>query len=60
MSTSYILTSPLLHYGFQVIAMFHAKQHEQAMLRVKELATSCPNADILACSVVEVSIIASI
>jgi len=56
----FLLIYPLLHYDFQAIALFNANQHEEAMLRVKELVTACPNADILACSVVEVSIMHSI
>jgi hypothetical protein len=43
------------HYGCQAIALFNANQHEEAILRVQELAAACPNADILACRVVEVS-----
>ncbi|KAG2743238.1 hypothetical protein P692DRAFT_201795091 [Suillus brevipes Sb2] len=37
----------------KAIALFNADQHEEAMLLVKELAAACPNADILACRVVE-------
>ncbi|OAX35524.1 WD40 repeat-like protein [Rhizopogon vinicolor AM-OR11-026] len=37
----------------KAIALFNANQHEEAMLRVQELAVACPNADILACIVVE-------
>ncbi|KAG2750670.1 hypothetical protein P692DRAFT_20831547, partial [Suillus brevipes Sb2] len=37
----------------KAIALFNADQHEEAMLLVKELAAPRPNADILACRVVE-------
>ncbi|KAG1770263.1 WD40-repeat-containing domain protein [Suillus occidentalis] len=47
---SYIVL--LLHYDFQTIALFNAGEHEEAMLRVEELAAS-PNVDTLACRVVE-------
>jgi hypothetical protein len=50
------LAHSLLHRVFQAIALFNANQHEEAMLLVKELAENCPNADIIACRVVEVSI----
>jgi len=56
----FVLICLLLRYDFQAIALFNANQHEEAMLRVKELIAACPNADILACSVVEVSIMHSI
>jgi hypothetical protein len=42
---------------FQAIALFNADQCEEAMLLVKELAVNCPNADTVACRVVEVSVI---
>jgi WD40 repeat protein len=51
------LTYSLLHFAFQAIALFNADQHEEAMLLVKELAAACPNADILGCRVVEVSVL---
>jgi hypothetical protein len=54
---SYIVL--LLHCDFQTIALFNAGEHEEAMLRVEELAAS-PNVDTLACRVVEVSIAHSI
>ena len=41
----------------QAIALFNADRQEEAMQRVKELANVCPEADIVACHVVEVSII---
>jgi hypothetical protein len=48
-----------LHYTssrfFQAIALFNANQDEEALLLVQELAAR-PNADPLACHVVEVSI----
>jgi hypothetical protein len=50
------LACSLLHSVFQVIALFNADQHEEAMLLVKELAAACPNADPLGCRVVEVRI----
>ena len=56
----FLLIWPLLHYGFQAIALFNANQHEEAMQRVEELLKACPNADILACGVVKVSIMHSI
>ncbi|KAJ8594800.1 hypothetical protein M405DRAFT_929909 [Rhizopogon salebrosus TDB-379] len=37
----------------KVIALFNANQHDEAMLRVQELATACPTADIVACRAVE-------
>jgi hypothetical protein len=51
------LTYSLFHLAFQAITLFNADQHEEAMLLVKELAAACPNADILACRVVEVSVL---
>lgn len=54
-----LLANSLLHYGCQAIALFNANEHEEAMLRVKELVRACTNADILACHIVEVSIIHS-
>ena len=53
------LTYSLLHYCFQAIALFNANQHEDAILRVQELAAACPNADTLACRIVEVGIMHS-
>jgi hypothetical protein len=50
---------PLTSFSLQAIALFNANQHEEAMLRVQELVTACPNADIVACRVVEVSIMHS-
>jgi hypothetical protein len=37
----------------QAIALFNANKHEEAMLRVKELATDFPDIDPVACRVVE-------
>ncbi|KAG2339145.1 hypothetical protein BDR05DRAFT_968226, partial [Suillus weaverae] len=37
----------------KAIALFNANQHEEAILRVQELATTRPNANTLACNVVE-------
>ncbi|KAJ8595030.1 hypothetical protein M405DRAFT_871979 [Rhizopogon salebrosus TDB-379] len=37
----------------KAITLFNANQHQQAISRVQELAVACPNADILACRVVE-------
>lgn len=37
----------------QAIALFNADQSEDAILRVQELAASCPDADTLACGIVE-------
>jgi hypothetical protein len=57
---SFLAYSPLHNDdSFQAIALFNANQHEEAILRVRQLATACPDADTLACSVVEVSIIYS-
>lgn len=53
------LISFLLYHGSQAIALFNANQHKEAMLRVQELAAACPNADTIACLVVEVSIMHS-
>jgi len=41
----------------QAIALFNANQQEEAMQRIKELANIFPDADTVACHVVEVSII---
>jgi hypothetical protein len=51
------LTYSPLHLAFQAIALFNADQHEEAMLLIRELAAACPNADILGCRVVEVSVL---
>jgi hypothetical protein len=46
----------MAHYSYQAMAFFNANRHVDAMRRVRELATACPNADItLTCRVVEVS-----
>ncbi|KIK45230.1 hypothetical protein CY34DRAFT_801852 [Suillus luteus UH-Slu-Lm8-n1] len=37
----------------KAIALFNADQSEDAILRVQELAASCPDADTLACGIVE-------
>ncbi|KAG1768783.1 hypothetical protein EDD22DRAFT_967192 [Suillus occidentalis] len=37
----------------KAIALFNADQHDEALLRVQELAATCPNADSLACGIVE-------
>ncbi|KAG0695826.1 hypothetical protein DFH29DRAFT_1005099 [Suillus ampliporus] len=37
----------------KAIALFNANQHDEAILRVKELAATFPNADTLACVIVE-------
>jgi hypothetical protein len=50
----------LFHCGFQAVTLFNANRHKEAMLRVQELATVCPDADTLACRVVEVSVMHSI
>jgi hypothetical protein len=51
------LAYSLLHLTFQAIALFNADQHEEAMLLVKELTAACPNADLLVCRIVEVSVL---
>ena len=50
----------MLHYSFQAIALFNANQHAEAILRVQELAAARPDADTLACCIVEVSIMHSV
>jgi hypothetical protein len=47
------LTHSCLHHGFQAIVIFNAGQHEEAIIRVQELAATCQN-DTLACHIVEV------
>ncbi|KAG1800320.1 uncharacterized protein HD556DRAFT_1439176 [Suillus plorans] len=37
----------------KAIALFNADQHDEANLLLKELATGCPNADTLACDIVQ-------
>ncbi|KAG2066807.1 WD40 repeat-like protein [Suillus decipiens] len=37
----------------KAIALFNANEHEEAILRVQDLATTCPNVDTLACQIVE-------
>ncbi|KAG2137140.1 uncharacterized protein EDB93DRAFT_1330725 [Suillus bovinus] len=37
----------------KAIVFFNANHHDEAILRVQELATTCPSADTLACRVVE-------
>ncbi|KIK33225.1 hypothetical protein CY34DRAFT_813784 [Suillus luteus UH-Slu-Lm8-n1] len=37
----------------KAVALFNVDQREEAMLLVKELASACPNADILGCRVLE-------
>lgn len=37
----------------KAVALFNGNQHEDAMVRVQELAAVCPKADTLACRVVE-------
>jgi len=49
----------VLHCGFQAIALFNANEHQEALLRIGELA-ACPNVDPVACRIVEVSTIRSI
>jgi hypothetical protein len=61
MHVSYLAYSPLHnHYDFQAIALFNANQHRDAFSRIQQLVNACPNADILACHVVEVSIMYTI
>jgi tetratricopeptide (TPR) repeat protein len=45
-------TYSVLHCGFQAIALFNANEHQEALLRIGELA-ACPNVDPVACRVVE-------
>ncbi|KAG2072881.1 WD40 repeat-like protein [Suillus decipiens] len=37
----------------KAIALFNANEHDEAIVRVQDLATTCPNADALACQIVE-------
>ncbi|KAG0698020.1 hypothetical protein DFH29DRAFT_124342 [Suillus ampliporus] len=37
----------------KAIILFNANQHDEAILRVQELASTCPSADTLACDIVE-------
>ncbi|KAG2069789.1 WD40 repeat-like protein [Suillus decipiens] len=37
----------------KAIALFNANEHEEAILRVQDLATTCPNVDTLACQIVK-------
>jgi len=55
---SSLILVPCLLY-LQAIAIFNAGKYKEAMIRIQELAAACPNADTLACRVVEVSIIHS-
>jgi len=41
----------------QAIALFNANRQEEALQRVRELANICPDADTVACHVVEVRMI---
>jgi len=54
------LPSSLLHHCSQAIALFNANQHADAILRVQELAAARPDADTLACRIVEVNIMHSL
>ncbi|KAG2337875.1 hypothetical protein BDR05DRAFT_1004670 [Suillus weaverae] len=47
------VASSLPPYRTQAILYFNADQRPHAMLRIQELAAACPNADTLACDVVE-------
>ncbi|KAG1817516.1 uncharacterized protein BJ212DRAFT_1269921 [Suillus subaureus] len=51
----FLLAYSLLQHNPQAVALFNGNQHEDAMLRVQELAAVCPKTDTLACRVVEVS-----
>jgi hypothetical protein len=53
----FFLTYSVLHFSFQAIVIFNADQHEEAFLRIQKLAAACPNDDIIACHVVEVSVL---
>lgn len=57
---SFFLTYSVFPYGLQAIAIFNAGQHEEAIIRVQELAAACPNNDTVACRIVEVSIMSLI
>ncbi|KAG1738890.1 uncharacterized protein EDB91DRAFT_1249063 [Suillus paluster] len=48
----FITYSPL-HFSFQAIAIFDTGHHEEAFLRVRELASACPNNDTLTCRAIE-------
>jgi len=41
---------------YQAVSLFNTNRQEEAMQRIKELANICPDADTVACHVVEVSI----
>ncbi|OAX41551.1 hypothetical protein K503DRAFT_797882 [Rhizopogon vinicolor AM-OR11-026] len=43
----------LLLLLIKAIALFNANQHEEAMMRVRELSTACPSADALTCCIVQ-------
>jgi len=52
------VTNSTPHCTYQAVAFFNADQHSDAIRRVRELAATCPNADItLTCHIVEVSMI---
>lgn len=47
--------SKIVHFLLLIkaIAIFNAGQHEEAMMRVQELADACPDNDTVACRIVE-------
>jgi tetratricopeptide (TPR) repeat protein len=52
-STNGVSRTTHLLFLIKAIALFNANKHEEAMLRVKELATDFPDTDPVACRVVE-------
>jgi hypothetical protein len=51
----YVTCTCYSHNSRQAIALFNANQHDEAILRVQELANTRPNPNSLACGIVEVS-----
>jgi WD40 repeat protein len=52
-STNGVSRTTHLLFLIKAIALFNANKHEEAMLRIKELATDFPDIDPVACRVVE-------
>jgi hypothetical protein len=51
----FVLRSRYLRGACQAVALVDADQHDEAILRVRELAITCPKADALACQIMEMS-----
>lgn len=59
-SNSSLTVTFCLSYGFQSIALFSANEHRDAIMRIKELAsTSSSDVDPIPCCIVEVRIVHS-